>query len=148
MLRMRETINQRGTSEGSADLPAPQLLDAIEPDLELGGQIIDWHACDLFPAALIDLVAVIRCDTRTLYDRLKARGYGDRKLDENMDAEIMEVLLEEARDAYDERIVVELRSEEAGQIEENVERLEAWVGMWRRDHGKVEGADEDEEEKP
>ena len=111
-----------------------QLLDAIEPDLEKGGQIIDWHACDLFPVSLIDLVLVIRCDSTTLYDRLQARGYGEKKLDENMDAEIMEVLLQEARDAYDEQIIVELRSEDAEQIETNVERIEAWVEAWKRDH--------------
>lgn len=81
---------------------------------------------------------VVRCDSTTLYDRLKARGYGDKKLDENMDAEIMEVLLQEARDAYDEEIVVELRSEDADQVEENIERIESWITNWRRDH--AEGA--------
>lgn len=121
-----------------------QLLDAIEEDLEKGGQIIDWHACDLFPASLIDLVCVIRCDSTTLYDRLKARGYGDKKLEENMDAEIMEVLLQEARDAYEEEIVVELHSEEAEMIESNVERIAAWVGNWRRDNAaNGEGEDGD-----
>ena len=121
-----------------------QLLDAIEPELQAGGQIIDWHACDLFPPSMIDLVLVIRCDSTTLYDRLQARGYDQNKLDENMDAEIMEVLLQEARDAYDEQIVVELRSEDADQIEQNVERIESWIETWKKDHpdgvdGDVDG---------
>lgn len=111
-----------------------KLLDAIEPDLEAGGQIIDWHACDLFPPSLIDLVVVVRCNSTILYDRLQARGYGATKLDENMDAEIMEVLLQEARDSYDEQIVVELQSDDADQIEENVERIEAWIKNWKQDH--------------
>lgn len=50
---------------------------------------------------MIDLVCVVRCDNKLLYDRLKARGYGAQKLEENMDCEIMEVLSQEARDAYD-----------------------------------------------
>jgi len=114
----------------------PQLLDAVTPDLESGGQIVDWHACDLFPASLIDLVVVIRCDTATLYDRLVARGYGPKKIEENMDVEIMEVLLQEARDAYDEEIVVELKSEEAEDVEGNCERLEQWVETWKKDHSE------------
>jgi len=115
-----------------------RLLDCIENDLEEGGQIIDWHACDLFPPSLIDLVCVVRCDNAALYDRLKARGYGEKKLQENMDCEIMEVLLQEARDAYDEQIVVELHSEKTGDIDANVERLEQWIANWKKDNGKDE----------
>ena len=117
---------------------AVQLLDAIEPDLEAGGQIVDWHACDLFPPSLIDLVVVVRCNSTILYDRLKSRGYSDKKLDENMDAEIMEVLLQEARDSYDEQTVVELHSDDLDQIDENVERIEAWIKMWKKDHPEGE----------
>ncbi|KAK6434382.1 factor activating pos9, partial [Oleoguttula sp. CCFEE 5521] len=71
-----------------------------------------------------------------LYDRLKARGYGEKKLQENMDCEIMEVLVQEARDAYDEEMIVELRSEEVEDVEKNVERIEGWIGEWKKEHGK------------
>ena len=50
-----------------------QLLDALEPEAEKGGCIIDWHACELFPKRWIDLVVVLRVDSTMLYDRLKAR---------------------------------------------------------------------------
>lgn len=53
-----------------------------------------------------------------------------------MDAEIMEVLLQEARDSYDEEIVVELQSDDADQIESNVERIESWVKNWKKDHNE------------
>lgn len=53
--------------------PREQLLDAIEDDAKAGGCIIDWHACDLFPKSWIDLVVVLRADSATHYDRLKAR---------------------------------------------------------------------------
>jgi hypothetical protein len=45
----------------------------MEGDVPAGGCIIDWHACDLFPKSWIDLVVVLRVDSTTLYDRLKAR---------------------------------------------------------------------------
>lgn len=76
----------------------------------------------------------MRTDSTTLYDRLQARNYAEKKLQENLDTEIMEVLLEEARGAYDAEIVVELQSNEADDIDKNVERIEEWLKNWKRDH--------------
>ena len=90
---------------------------------------------------------MLRCDSTVLYDRLAARGYKGKKLEENMDSEIMQVLLDEARESYKEEIVVELRSEGVEDVERNLERVEAWVGAWRRDNaGKGEDGEEDKEE--
>ncbi|EON66571.1 hypothetical protein W97_05816 [Coniosporium apollinis CBS 100218] len=128
-------IQDKRTSTLSREFYNPcSLLDAIEDEVEEGGCIIDWHACDLFPKRWIDLVVVIRCNSTILYDRLTARGYAEKKLEENMDAEIMEVLLEEARESYDEEIVVELRSDNAEDIENNVERIELWIKNWRENN--------------
>ena len=140
-LDINEVVKKHSIGEASSDPEDPgvkvvdedRLLDVIENDLEDGGQIIDWHACDLFPPRLIDLCCVVRCENGKLYDRLKARGYGEKKLQENLDCEIMEVLVQEAREAYDEEMVVELRSEEAGEIESNVERIEKWIEQWKKD---------------
>jgi adenylate kinase len=121
-------------------LTSPQLLDHLEtlPLNSTGGYILDWHACDLFPERWIDLVIVLRCDSTLLYDRLTARGYKDKKLEENMDSEIMQVLLDEARESYKEEIVVELRSESTEDVEGNLERVEQWVEQWRKDRGGEE----------
>ncbi|KAL6713093.1 factor activating pos9 [Lecanora helva] len=116
-----------------------KLLDALEDSVPNGGYIIDWHACDLFPESWIDLVVVLRTDSTTLYDRLEARHYPAAKLQENLDSEIMEVLLEEARGAYDEAIVVELRSDEAEDVEGNVERMEKWIENWKENNRKEDG---------
>lgn len=43
----------------------------------------------------------------------------------------MEVLLQEARDSYDEQIVIELQSNSTDDMESNVERIEAWVKQWK-----------------
>ncbi|KKA25975.1 hypothetical protein TD95_002152 [Thielaviopsis punctulata] len=113
-----------------------KLLDAIEDQVKAGGCIIDWHACDLFPESWIDLVVVLRAPSATLYDRLRARNYAEAKLQENMDAELMDVLIGEAREAFDERIVVELQSADVGDVDENVERVVAWVENWRKDNAE------------
>ena len=76
---------------------------------------------------------VLRTDSTKLYDRLKARQYPEQKLQENLDSEIMQVLLEEARQSYDEEIIVELESNDPDDIESNVDRIEIWIENWRRD---------------
>ncbi|KAL2753930.1 hypothetical protein ACRALDRAFT_1049472 [Sodiomyces alcalophilus JCM 7366] len=111
-----------------------KLLDALEDDnISAGGYLIDWHACDLFPESWIDLVIVLRVDSTTLYDRLTERKYSEKKLQENLDSEIMEVLLSEAREAYAEEIIVELTSNTADEMEANVARIEGWLEQWKKD---------------
>ena len=119
----------------------------MEDEVQPGGCLIDWHACDLFPRSWIDLVVVLRVQSNTLYDRLTARyglwslrrvlltrrrrRYPEAKLQENLDAEIMDVLLQEARDAYDEEIIVELSSDNSEEMESNIDRIESWISQWK-----------------
>ncbi|KAI0167059.1 P-loop containing nucleoside triphosphate hydrolase protein [Hypoxylon sp. FL1284] len=124
-----------------------KLLDALEEDnVKSGGCIVDWHGCELFPESWIDLVVVLRVDSNTLYDRLSSRKYPEAKLQENLDSEIMEVLLQEARESYDEQIVVELTSNTSDEMESNVDRIEAWIKQWKKDHaanGDADGGGDD-----
>jgi adenylate kinase len=46
----------------------------------------------------------------------------------------MEVLLDEAREAFDAEIVVELTSNTSDEMESNIERIEAWVKQWIKDN--------------
>lgn len=128
-----------------------KLLDALEPKLEKGGVIVDWHVCEVFPERLIDLVIVLRCDSSILFERLTKRGYKDNKIQENLDVEIMDVLIQEAKDSYKSEIVIELRSDDVDQIDDNVSRISQWVEMWKRDHpegvsNELDGSEETSDE--
>ena len=79
---------------------------------------------------------MLRTDSTKLYDRLKARRYPEQKLQENLDSEIMEVLLHEARESYDGEIVVELRSDGADDIESNSGRIGTWIETWKQNQTK------------
>ncbi|KAH0522107.1 hypothetical protein TsFJ059_006012 [Trichoderma semiorbis] len=139
-LSVNQVVKDKECHEGWSDeyqswiVDEDKLLDEIEDDVQEGGCIIDWHACDLFPRSWIDLVVVLRVDSKTLYDRLEARNYAEAKLQENLDSEIMEVLLQEAREAFDEEIVVELTSNSSTEMESNIDRIEAWIKQWKTDH--------------
>ncbi len=52
-----------------------------------------------------------------------------------MDAEIMGVLADEAREAYDEGVVVELKSESVEDVDANCDRILEWVETWKKHHG-------------
>ncbi|KAG6022318.1 hypothetical protein E4U19_005112 [Claviceps sp. Clav32 group G5] len=137
---VNQVVKDKECHEGWSDefqswiVDEDKLLDSIEEDVKAGGCIIDWHACDLFPRSWIDLVVVLRVESSTLYDRLTARQYAEAKLQENLDSEIMEVLLQEAREAFTEDIVVELKSNTSDDMDSNIDRIEAWVKQWKQDN--------------
>jgi adenylate kinase len=60
------------------------------------------------------------------------RGYPLKKIQENNEAEIMNVVLEDAREGYAEEIVVPLQSESTEDIESNVSRIVEWIEAWRK----------------
>jgi adenylate kinase len=58
-----------------------------------------------------------------------------KKIQENNEAEIMQVVLEEARSSYPAEIIVELASESTEDLEANVARMVEWIVAWKKDHG-------------
>ncbi|KAF8740558.1 hypothetical protein AX14_008169 [Amanita brunnescens Koide BX004] len=111
-----------------------KLLDELELVIADGNVILDWHTCDIFPERWPDLVVVLTCNHTQLWDRLEKRGYPLKKIRENNEAEIMQVVLEEARSSYPPEIIVELKSESMEDLESNVSRIVAWISAWRKDH--------------
>ena len=120
-------------------LDEDRLIDVMEPMMEEAaeegiGVIVDYHICEVFPERWFDLVLVLRAKTEILYDRLTARGYSDRKRSENMESEIMQIILEEAREAYDAEIVHEVPSNTLEDMESNIQRIEQWRKQWIADN--------------
>ena len=62
------------------------------------------------------------------------RGYTGPKLQNNMDCEIFQTILEEAKEAYKEEIVHELPSDTPEQMENNLERIISWIQQWKIDN--------------
>jgi len=109
-------------------------LDELEPLVGEGGVILDWHTCEIFPERWPDLVVVLRCDHSLLWDRLEKRNYPLKKIQENNEAEIMQVVLDEARLSYPQEIVIELKSEKVDDLEINIASIVEWIHAWRKDH--------------
>jgi len=67
---------------------------------------------------------------------LSCRGYNKRKIDENMECEIMQVVLETAHESYAPEIVVELPSNTVDDMESNVDRVKQWLDAWKINNSK------------
>jgi adenylate kinase len=72
-----------------------------------GRLIIDSHMSHFLPREHVSLCIVTRCSLPELKKRLAKRGYSEAKIRENLDAEIFEVCLTEAREAGHEVCVVD-----------------------------------------
>uniref|UniRef100_A0A6V7KZ35 Adenylate kinase isoenzyme 6 homolog n=1 Tax=Bracon brevicornis TaxID=1563983 RepID=A0A6V7KZ35_9HYME len=110
------------------------MLDSMEPYMNKGGNIVDYHGADLFPERWFDIVFVLRTSNTVLYDRLRARGYLGKKLEDNIDCEIFQTILEEAKSAYENEIVHELESNTQQEIDDNVNRVCQWLEQWKKDN--------------
>lgn len=62
-----------------------------------GDVVLDSHISHFFPSRYADICFVLRADLKTIYKRLKARHWPSHKVSENLEAEIFEVILTEAR---------------------------------------------------
>ncbi|KAF2922431.1 hypothetical protein DAI22_07g113100 [Oryza sativa Japonica Group] len=78
-----------------------------------------------------ELEDVMEEDNSILHDRLTSRGYMGAKLTNNIECEIFQMLLEEARESYKEEIVMPLRSDNVEDISRNVGTLTEWINNWR-----------------
>ncbi|XP_014677688.1 PREDICTED: adenylate kinase isoenzyme 6-like [Priapulus caudatus] len=99
-----------------------RIVDELEDKMAAGGNVVDYHGCDFFPERWFDVVFVLRVDNTLLYDRLVARGYAGRKLADNVECEILQTIVEEARESYASEIVHELRSDAPDDVDINARR--------------------------
>jgi broad-specificity NMP kinase len=62
------------------------------------GLVVDSHLSHYLPKKIVSTCIVTRCNLKKLQKRLVKRGYGKAKIRENLDSEIFEVCLTEAKE--------------------------------------------------
>lgn len=102
-------------------------MDFLEPEMQNGGNIVEYHGCDLFPERWFDAVFVVTCNNTILYDRLAARGYNPTKISKNIECEIFQSLLIEAKDCYKEEIVYELSGETENDFIDSIKQISEFL---------------------
>jgi len=71
------------------------LIDMIKKDTNL---VIDSHLSHYLPKKYVEKCYVTKCNLKELEKRLKKRKYSKEKIRENLDAEIFDVCLTEAKE--------------------------------------------------
>ncbi|KFM67087.1 Adenylate kinase isoenzyme 6, partial [Stegodyphus mimosarum] len=111
-----------------------QVVSELEDKMLEGGKIVDYHGCDFFPENWFDIIFVLTTDNTILYDRLVRRGYSGKKLENNIQCEIFQTLLDEAKEAYDPSIVFKLNSNTPEDMESNIEEICRWIEIYKNNH--------------
>lgn len=86
---------ERGSFVVDMDALADRLNDALDATRQ-GVILVEGHFAHEMDA---DLVVLLRCDPLALVERLRARGWAERKVRENVEAEALDVLAGEVLDA-------------------------------------------------
>ena len=81
-------------------------INLFKGDFEKG-VIIDSHMSHYLPKKYVDLCIVAKCSLKVLEKRLKKRRYGKEKVKENIECEIFDICLNEAREAKHKVIVID-----------------------------------------
>lgn len=89
------------------------LVEMIKKDKNL---VIDSHLAHEIPSEYVELCVVTKCELKELQKRLKKRGYIPEKVRENMDAEIFDLCLNEAKEKGHKLLIIDTTGKKADQI--------------------------------
>jgi adenylate kinase len=71
-------------------------------------EVLDTHVVEAVPPSKVSQVFVLRLNPIQLRERLRARGYPERKIQENVEAEVLGVVLVDAVNHFGEERVCEV----------------------------------------
>lgn len=135
----RELLAEHDAEHDAYYMHEDAVLDELEGPMSDGGIVLDHHSCDWFPERWFQMAVVLHTRTDVLYDRLTGRGYSRTKLDANMEAEIMQVVAEEAVNSYPKVEVLRLQNNDEAECTANVTVIKkAYRRVERRDSLLVE----------
>ena len=98
---------------------ARSLIKVRQKALKTGfrGLIFDSHMSHFLPSKYADLCLVTRCSLKTLEKRLQGKGYSKAKVRENLDAEIFDTCLIEAREMGHKIVVFDTTAAKSHAVE-------------------------------
>ncbi|XP_036592849.1 adenylate kinase isoenzyme 6-like [Trichosurus vulpecula] len=115
-------------------LDEDRVVHDLENKMKEGGVIVDYHGCDFFPELWFHIVFVLQIDNSVLYTRLEKRGYSVKKLQDNIQCEIFQILYEEAMASYNYEIAHQLPSNVPEELENNLDQIMKWIEQWIKDN--------------
>ncbi|MDY6778801.1 MAG: adenylate kinase family protein [Candidatus Nanohaloarchaea archaeon] len=108
--------------DAERDAEAVDMADLVAALDEAVGEdaVLDGHLSHYYEA---NLAVVLRCQPDTLRERLEAKGWSEEKIEENLDAERLDVVLQEAVRMNEEIVEIDTTEKDAEEVAELVQRL-------------------------
>lgn len=101
VVQEKEIYDDYNEKRGTHLMDIDKLKQELQPMLE-GDVILDGHLAHYFPD--LDYVFVLRTNPKNLKSRLKSKEYKDEKVVENVQAEILDVILQETVELHGKNI--------------------------------------------
>ncbi|MFB6159387.1 MAG: adenylate kinase family protein [Candidatus Nanohalobium sp.] len=118
--------------KGEREVRVNQMVQEVQEKSFEEDTVIEGHLAHHVPA---DICIVLRCRPDILEERLSKRSYTDRKVEENIESEKIDIVLSEAVQKQEK--VVELDTTDKN-VEETVEELIEKVEKREEDYGEVD----------
>ena len=101
LARERGLLGPEDAARGSLVIDMDDLAEALNAEYAtvLPALLVEGHFAHEMD---VDLVVLLRCDPAVLVERLRARGWREEKVRENVEAEALDVLAHEVMGARDE----------------------------------------------
>jgi len=99
-----------GEDEGSILVDLDILKETLE---KMDNIVIDSHFAEVFDS---DFIFVLRCEPKILFERLKRRSYPEKKVKENVEAEILDYCLIHALENHPAEKIFEITENPAEEI--------------------------------
>ncbi|OII76622.1 adenylate kinase [Cryptosporidium andersoni] len=93
--------------------------------------ILDFHSVDFLSAEWFDIVICLRVETDVLYDRLKERSYPNKKIKENIECEIFNVIYEDITSKFGEGKIISLSNNNLAQQKRNLIKISDQVTLFK-----------------
>ena len=93
----RASLSKAGSTKTLNKLNIKKTPNTKKNKQKIKGIIIDSHLSHYLPRKYVDFCIVAKCDIKELNKRLKRKKFHKNKIEENIQAEIFDVCLEEAR---------------------------------------------------
>lgn len=106
-------------------------MDYLEPIMKQGGNVVEYHSSEFFPERWFQSVYVVRCDTNVLFKRLEERGYNAKKIQNNVEYEIFQMGLDEARSSYKPEIVFEVSGEKEEDLQKGLKLVKDFLDNYQ-----------------
>lgn len=104
----------------SKEIDLEKLNEYVKEHLKKGEYIVEGHLSHLLS---VDMVIILRCDPIVLNKRLENKGWKDRKIKENVKAEIMDVIKVEAYDEDHKVFEIDTTNKNPEEVADQVERI-------------------------